>query len=378
MKSPSDLPSEEAKEARRQQHRRFLAGLAVVTMLIEAGELAVFAFAGAIPMYVAGLFLVFGVGLSSVVYLFFRSGLNQLLSNKNLLVPQLLINAAIQVIFMLFVPQLAIVFLVALIVLAAYALVEFTPRQFTISWLIYGAVTGAALWLIRDRFAYPITNDAGIFAIWLFFFMTVRSLTWPTARFSALRNKLSEKNRQLEESLRKIELLARHDSLTGVLNHRSVIETLEVEMERSRRTGQAFCLAMLDLDLFKSINDTYGHPVGDAVLRQVCEIVGPMLRTSDAIGRLGGEEFAVILTGTALEDGLGTMERLREAVASHEWDRIAPGLAVSFSAGIAEFSVGDTVQTISKRADDALYAAKHAGRNRVLPAVHERSVVAAA
>lgn len=372
MEFHSELSSEVEKEARRQQHRRFLAGLVVVSMLIETGELAVFALAGSIPMYVPVLFLVFGVGLSALVYLFFRFGLNQQLANKNLLIPQLLINAAIQVSFMLFVPQLAFMFLVVLIVLAAYTLVEFTPRQFTISWLIYGVVTGVALWLIRDRFAYPVTNDAGIFAVWLFCFMTMRSLTWPTARFSALRNKLSEKNRQLEESLRKIEVLARHDSLTGVLNHRSVIETLEVEMQRSRRTGQPFCFAMLDLDLFKSINDNYGHPVGDAVLRQVCEIVAPMLRASDAIGRLGGEEFAIIFSCTALEDGLGTMERLRETVANHEWERIAPGLAVSFSAGIAEFSVGDTVQTINKRADDALYAAKHGGRNRVLPAVPDR------
>lgn len=373
MQGNSTLAGEDRKEARRQYHRRYLSGIVVFSMLIETAELSLFAMAGNISMQIVGLFFVFGVGLSMLVYLFFRFDLNMRLKNKNLLIPQLLLNAGIQVSFLLLAPQLAIVFLVVLIVLSAYAVVEFTPRQFTIGWLLYGVVTGVALWLIRDRFSYPGTAGLDMAAIWLFSFLTMRSLTWPTARFSALRNKLTEKNRQLEESLRQIELLARHDSLTGVLNHRSVIALLETELQRSARTAQPFCFVVLDLDLFKSINDRFGHPVGDAVLKQVCDIATCTLRNTDAIGRFGGEEFAVILTGTAIKEGLKTMERLCRAVARHDWESIAPGLQASFSAGIAQYLPGDTVQTINKRADAALYRAKHAGRNRVVADEADRS-----
>lgn len=368
MHGKSPPSREDEKEARRQLHRRHIASLVVFSTLIETAELTLFAMGGNISMEVVGLFFLIAVGSASLIYLVFRFGWNQRFKNKNLLIPQLVIAAAIQVAFLLIAPQLAVIFLVVLIVLSAYAVVEFSPRQFTVGWLIYGVVTAIALWLIRDRFSYPGTSGQDIVALWLFCFLTLRSLTWPTARFSALRNKLSEKNRQLEESLRQIEALARHDSLTGVLNHRSVIALLESELQRSARTSQPFCFVMVDLDHFKSVNDRYGHPVGDMVLKRVCDIAAGSLRATDVIGRLGGEEFAVILTGTALAEGMHTIERLRQAVAAYDWESVAPGLAVTFSAGVAEYAPADSVQTINKRADEALYRAKGAGRNRVIAA----------
>ncbi|HEY0846614.1 MAG TPA: GGDEF domain-containing protein [Noviherbaspirillum sp.] len=366
MQEESSPSKEEAKETRRQYHRRHIAALVVFSTLIETAELALFALGGNVSLAVVGLFFVAAVGSASLIYLVFRLGWNQRFKNKNLLIPQLIVAATVQLSFLLIAPQLAVLFLVALIVLSAYAVVEFSPRQFTIGWLIYGAVTAMALWLVRDRFAYPGTSGLDIAALWLFCFLTLRSLTWPSARFSALRNKLSEKNRQLEESLRQIEALARHDSLTGVLNHRNLIAVLESELQRSARTAQVFCFVMVDLDHFKSINDTYGHPAGDAVLRQVCEIAGRVLRTTDAIGRLGGEEFAIILPATTRANGEESIERLRQAIVSHDWESIAPDLKVSFSAGIAEYLPGDSVQSINKRADQALYRAKDAGRNRIV------------
>lgn len=366
MRENSPLSRDDEKEARRQLHRRHIAGLVVLSTLIETGELVLFALGGNVSMEIVGLFFVVAVGMATLIYFVFRLGINQRFKNKNLLIPQLVISAAIQVSFMLLAPKLAIVFLVVLIVLSSYAIVEFSPRQFTISWLIYGALTAAALWLLRDSFSYPGTTRMDMVAIWVFFFLTMRSMTWPTARFSALRNKLTEKNRQLEESLRQIEALARTDSLTGVLNHRSFVALLDTELQRSARSHQPFCFVMVDLDLFKSINDRYGHPVGDAVLKQVSDIARGSLRSTDVIGRLGGEEFALILTGNALEGGVATMERLREAVIRHDWQSVAPGLSVSFSAGVVEYQAGDTLQTINKRADDAMYRAKEAGRNRVV------------
>jgi diguanylate cyclase (GGDEF)-like protein len=204
--------------------------------------------------------------------------------------------------------------------------------------------------------------------VWLFFFLALRSLTLASARFSRLREKLSEKNRQLEASLRQIEELASHDQLTGVFNRGNLLKLLENELRRSERTGESFCFAMLDLDHFKDVNDTYGHPVGDQVLRKVCEIAMQCVRAVDGVGRMGGEEFGILLPSTSLDNGRVSLERVREAVSSYDWNVIAPGLSVHLSAGVAEYALGDTLQTIAKRADDALYRAKHTGRNKVVAA----------
>ncbi|HZW20669.1 GGDEF domain-containing protein [Noviherbaspirillum sp.] len=357
--------SPEQKEERRQRHRVYIAGLVVVSMLTETVALLLFAYAGNIGMWVPRLFLLVGVGTSVLVYGFFKLGFNRRLPDKNLLVPQLIVNGAIQVAFLLMAPKLAIVFLAVLIVLSAYAALEFTPQQFTAGWLLYGGITAIALWAVRDDFGYPGTSGIDIALVWLFFFFTLRSLTLPSARFARLRNKLSEKNRLLEESLRQIEELASRDHLTGVYNRRHFMQSIETELLRSDRSGDGFAFAMIDLDFFKMINDRYGHATGDEVLTTFCAIAAQTLRSVDVVGRLGGEEFGVLLPGASAEEGRVSIERLRAAVKAHEWNSVAPGLHVSFSAGVAGSVPGDTVGNVTRRADEALYRVKHRGRDGV-------------
>jgi diguanylate cyclase len=158
----------------------------------------------------------------------------------------------------------------------------------------------------------------------------LRGLTLASASFSRLRDKLTEKNRQLEASLRQIEELTSKDYLTGVFNRRHFMSMIETVMQRSERSGRPFCLTMLDLDLFKNINDHYGHPVCDEVLKVVCGIASGALRGVDAIGRLGGEEFAVLLPETSLEAGFTTMERVRTAVNAYDRNTIAQGSSSAF------------------------------------------------
>ena len=356
----------EQRESRRQAHRIYMSGLVVRNMLVESVELGLFAYAGTIPAWIAVAFFVVGLTASGAIYLFIRAGYNMRLKERGLLVPQLVINGLIQIGFLILAPHLTILFLLVLIAFSGYAAVEFTPRQFTISWLIYGAGTALALWLTRDRFAYPGVSGLETALVWLFFFMTLRSLTLASARFSSLREKLSEKNHELQRSLRQIEELASRDYLTGVFNRGHLMTMLIAELRRSERSGEVFCFVMLDLDHFKAINDSHGHPVGDMVLKTVCDIASHTLRVVDRIGRLGGEEFGIILPNTMLDDGVTSIERLREAVQHHPWERSVPGLKVHFSAGISAHAKGDSVETLIKRADEALYAAKQRGRNCVL------------
>ena len=158
---------------------------------------------------------------------------------------------------------------------------------------------------------------------------------------------------------------AANDSLTGLLNRRAFEEAARKELARAARTGDDLCAAMCDLDHFKDVNDTFGHPIGDRVLVEFAQILRAGLRPFDIVSRYGGEEFFVYLLGTDVDDALSIAERIRIAAS---WSRVPAGsgalVGCTASIGITRVRLpGDTVESIAKRADDALYAAKAAGRN---------------
>ena len=156
-----------------------------------------------------------------------------------------------------------------------------------------------------------------------------------------------------------------YDELTKAFNRRSLVMRLEQELSRSQRTHVPFCVAMLDLDNFKAINDSHGHATGDAVLRGFAAAAQATMRKTDVFGRYGGEEFLMILTASAKAGAAGAVERACAAAAAHDWGAIAPGLKLTLSAGLAEYRPDESVEQLLNRADRALYEAKRAGRNRV-------------
>jgi diguanylate cyclase (GGDEF)-like protein len=163
-----------------------------------------------------------------------------------------------------------------------------------------------------------------------------------------------------------LEELAFADPLTKLANRRFFEQTLERELSRAHRTQQPFCLGILDIDHFKAVNDTWGHPVGDRVLIAVANAVHQAVRVYDYAARIGGEEFAVILPGAARSDGLGIVNRVREYV--HTSATVAVEnqiLSVTCSAGLTSLAAGDTIESLMLRADRALYLAKDGGRDRV-------------
>lgn len=165
----------------------------------------------------------------------------------------------------------------------------------------------------------------------------------------------------------RLEQEARTDPLTGCANRRHFLQQAEQEVARVRRYGGALSVLMLDLDHFKRVNDHYGHHAGDATLRMLVEICKANLREEDLVGRLGGEEFAVMLPETAAERAVDAAERLRQAVAGGAVPvNDAPSLHVTASIGVATLEAAESVDGLLGRADRALYQAKNAGRNRVV------------
>nr|WP_281396674.1 GGDEF domain-containing protein [Roseospira visakhapatnamensis] len=166
-----------------------------------------------------------------------------------------------------------------------------------------------------------------------------------------------------------LQRLATIDELTGLFGRRHFMHLAERELARRHRTRGPVTAVMLDLDRFKHINDSHGHAVGDTVLRAMGEVLRGALRTLDLAGRLGGEEFAVLLPDTPLTCGQHIAERLREATAVCAVG-LPDGGTVTFTAsfGVAEHEPDESLDSLLHRADNALYEAKRTGRNRVVTA----------
>lgn len=170
-----------------------------------------------------------------------------------------------------------------------------------------------------------------------------------------------------------LERLAHTDDLTGIPNRRYFLQQLDAELVRARRYRHPLCLAMLDLDHFKRVNDNHGHAAGDKVLCHFTQFLRAHLRAVDVVGRWGGEEFAVMLPETTLEDALFVLRRISNLLADAELDTVHPDFQYTFSAGVTAVDDPDSADStrLLASADHALYQAKNAGRNRVLPFLPE-------
>jgi diguanylate cyclase (GGDEF)-like protein len=160
--------------------------------------------------------------------------------------------------------------------------------------------------------------------------------------------------------------MGRLDPLTKLFNRSHLEKVLLDEMIRSQRYGTALSVVMIDIDSFKSVNDSYGHLCGDQFIRRIASLLTETVRQTDKVGRYGGEEFCCVLPFTNAENARVLAERLREIVEQTELAFAAHALRVTISLGVAELGEGcDTLETLIKAADDALYASKHNGRNMV-------------
>jgi diguanylate cyclase (GGDEF)-like protein len=243
-----------------------------------------------------------------------------------------------------------------------------TPRIVVVFAVLAFALSGMALWALRKQFG-PVDNfELLLMLVWFFFSLSIAALVLAKVRGNRLRAQLARADEKLAAAQAKLDSLARHDQLTGVLNRRALVETLDWELLRSKRTGHPFCFAIVDLDHFRSINEKYGNANGDLVLKMVAETSFTLLRALDRFGRIGGEEFGIVLPATWLDQGVIAMGRLSKAIARCDWEAIAPGLAITFSAGITTNAVNDTAELVIKRADEALLQAKREGRNRIVQA----------
>lgn len=173
---------------------------------------------------------------------------------------------------------------------------------------------------------------------------------------------------RLQQELAHASEMVRNDPLTGALNRKGMDEALEIELARARRHDSQLCLALLDIDNFKKLNDSLGHAAGDAALIHLAQVVQEVIRPEDTLARYGGEEFVVILPDTALDDAVNALTRVQRELTKRFFLHNNNRILITFSCGVAELDAQEEAAAALQRADGAMYLAKRAGKNRVMAA----------
>jgi polar amino acid transport system substrate-binding protein len=177
-----------------------------------------------------------------------------------------------------------------------------------------------------------------------------------------LHSQISEAYELLEQKNRELERLSTVNQLTGLYNRHKTDQELEAEIQRAERYGRPLSVIMFDIDWFKSVNDNYGHPAGDTVLRKIAALLRNRIRSTDIAGRWGGEEFLIICPETEIEGARELAEQIRADIAEFDF---SISQSITISAGVATYTVDETIERLIHRVDEYLYAAKHRGKNRV-------------
>jgi len=310
------------------------------------------------------LFLVLGV---CGFYATIRSGLNLRFVEPALTMPQMIFAMLSIALAYLINPHVrgALLVLVALVLIfGAFTLAPRRCRQ--LGWIAAGVlvcVMAIGAWRAPARFEPQIELIHSLFAV-----VVLPTISILAGRLSQLRIDHQLQRRALRDAMQRLELLATHDELTGLPNRRYMYDWMAHEVARSSRSGVPMCIAIIDLDHFKRVNDTLGHAVGDQVLRVFTCAARAVLRDGDVLARWGGEEFLLVMPDTSVAAALSALERLRSHIAQQASWVDCPLGRVTFSAGLTLQEEGQSLDVTAHRADDALYEAKRRGRDRVVTA----------
>jgi len=302
---------------------------------------------------------------SAVFYVMLRSGLNLRFADPSLTLPQILVAITCVVGAYAILGDSRGACLMLLVLVLVFGLFNLTAPQAR-SAAFFALVAQGLTMLGMTTFApdrYPMRQELIHF---LFACTVLPTISLLAGQISELRGRLKSRKDELASALERIQTLATRDELTGLFNRRHMMETLNLQKRFSDRGGRIFCIGILDIDHFKRVNDTYGHGVGDEVLRSFAKSVQKELRESDVIARWGGEEFILMLTECRVGQADAMLDRVRDVINQVQVSGPFPELRVRFSAGLAEQRFDEDVEETIERADQALYRAKRAGRNRTV------------
>ena len=296
-------------------------------------------------------------------YPWVRSGHTAKFQDSGLIMPQMIWGSCLTALGYLLNPQLRVAYLQSLCLVHLFGLFTLRPWQLVVTGAVSISLLLGMLGAMRHQAGPTFHPGEETFKV-VFACFIVGLITWMSIVHSRVRGRLSLRKKALALAVSQVHELVTRDGLTGLFNRKHMQELLAREHGRQLHTGQPFCVALIDLDHFKHVNDTYGHQIGDEVLRSFAAAAQGTLRETDILGRWGGEEFLVLMPDTTMEPHAQVaMERLRRLMMDVCPAESAPALRITFSAGVAAHRVDQSVEQTVARADRALYQAKHNGRN---------------
>jgi diguanylate cyclase len=361
--APVRLPLEVLK--RRCGQRRQMLAVQGVSYALITSVLLVYYYAGAAPIIIPSAYFLSGVGLVSVFVVLSEAHFNDRFEDHYLTIFQVAGHVALQLCFLLAAPQIGFAFLSVVFLIFGFGALRMTSRQAIIAWTL--TVIGLApIFLFSSTpIGLPITTQTERIAAMLSFVLTIGQCAFVGLYGSSMRKMLYDRSFELKAAYKRIEELAELDELTGASNRRCIMRMLEEEIAHATRSGSPCSVALIDLDWFKRINDAYGHPTGDEVLRTFSITMFANIRSVDRFGRYGGEEFLLVLPDMDTSQAMRALDRLRAIIADLDWSAFSPGMKVTMSAGVTMLNPNETSDTFLARADSALYEAKAQGRNRI-------------
>lgn len=366
--STNKLPREQPVVQDRQQRIRVLRHLmAALSSLVVIAMVWLFAVFGHLPYSVATWFAVCTLSCFGFFTICFQTGLNRKLSDPSMTVPQLICAGVMLAYAAYYAGEVRGLLIPLYMIGLMFGTFRLTSWQ--LLWMSgfyifgYGLATLLSIGTAERWTAYQLSREL---LQYIELAAVLSWFAWMGGYVRSLGAKLRVANEELKAALKKIELVANYDDLTGVCNRRMIRELLATEKKRCDRTGGGLCVALLDLDDFKLVNDRFGHGTGDQVLQDFGVILLQSVRETDAVGRYGGEEFLIAFSATMKEQTLMPLERIRQTIEGAKIKGLPPGVSVTVSIGVSQYRAGEEIDETVRRADMALYRAKQQGRNRVV------------
>lgn len=350
-----------------QRLRLAQSGLAMALMALSVAILVYAARLAGTPAPVVAAWAALSLGGMVVFFAAIRFGWSRGLADPSLTMVQMVFAITSGAIaYAMAGPMRGATFVVLLAILM-FGMFQLRPRALLLVSLyalgLFGTAMAVMAWQLPQ--VYRPAVELGHF---LMLAATLPAVSLLAGRLTVLRERSRHQRRDLAEALARIQALAMRDELTGLINRRHMLELLEQERQRCVRSGRTFCVAMIDIDRFKEVNDRYGHAAGDEVLQRLAREALSAVRVADVLARWGGDEFVLLLSDARLQLARGGVERVRQRIEAVSLRVGEQPLQVTISAGLAEHIAGESVATALARADAALYEAKAQGRNRTVAA----------
>ena len=362
----ASLPRELLK--RRAGQRRQMLAVQAVSYSLIAAVLLVYCYAGTISILIPSAYFLAGVGLVAIFVVLSEAHVNDRFEDHYLTIFQVGGHVALQLCFLVAAPEIGFAFLSVVFLIFGFGALRMTSQQAIMAWTLTIMGLAPIFLFTSTPIGLPIATPIERVAAMLSYILTIGQCAFVGLYGSTMRKMLYDRSFELKAAYKRIEELAELDELTGSSNRRSIMRMLGEEIDRAGRDGSPCSIALIDLDWFKRINDAYGHPTGDEVLRTFSITMFANIRSVDRFGRYGGEEFLLVLPDMDGDNAVRALDRLRMIVADLDWSAFSPGMQVTISAGVATLRPNENPDTFLARADSALYAAKARGRNRIVGA----------